>query len=65
METLFSTAEGLANCPEESQRYWLWRFISDEALAMATSNILILIIDYRVVSCTHSVILLIFFLLIP
>lgn len=45
METLFSTAEGLANCPVESQRYWLWRFISDEALAMATSNILILIID--------------------
>lgn len=65
METLFSTADGLTNCPVESHRYWLWRFISDEALAMATSNILILIIDYRVVSCTHSVILLIFFLLIP
>lgn len=37
MQTLFNTAEGLANCPPEGQQYWLWRFISDEALAMATS----------------------------
>lgn len=41
MQTLFNTADGLANCPPESLKYWLWRFISDEALAMASSNILI------------------------
>ncbi|XP_052204959.1 protein POLLEN DEFECTIVE IN GUIDANCE 1 [Diospyros lotus] len=37
LQTLFSSAEGLANCTSESRRYWIWRFISDEALAVASS----------------------------
>ncbi|CAK9149184.1 unnamed protein product [Ilex paraguariensis] len=41
MQTLFNSAEGLADSSPENMRYWLWRFISDEALAMASSNILI------------------------
>ncbi|KAJ9554116.1 hypothetical protein OSB04_018161 [Centaurea solstitialis] len=35
LQTLFNSAHGLANCPSECRRYWLWRFISDEALAVA------------------------------
>ncbi|XP_024994356.1 protein POLLEN DEFECTIVE IN GUIDANCE 1 [Cynara cardunculus var. scolymus] len=37
LQTLFNTAEGLANCSPENVRYWLWRFISDEALAVTSS----------------------------
>ncbi|XP_050233817.1 protein POLLEN DEFECTIVE IN GUIDANCE 1 [Mercurialis annua] len=37
METLFNSAEGMANCSEESTRFWIWRFICDQALAMAFS----------------------------
>ncbi|CAL5427976.1 unnamed protein product [Camellia sinensis] len=37
LQTLFNTAEGLANCSPESTKYWIWRFISDEALAVASS----------------------------
>ncbi|PSR91025.1 Protein POLLEN DEFECTIVE IN GUIDANCE like [Actinidia chinensis var. chinensis] len=37
LQTLFNSAEGLANCSPESKRYWIWRFISDEALAVASS----------------------------
>lgn len=37
LQTLFNTADGLANSSSENMRYWLWRFISDEALAVASS----------------------------
>jgi len=40
LQTLFLTAEGLANCPLESTRFWIWRFVSDQALAVVASNIL-------------------------
>ncbi|CAH2050307.1 unnamed protein product [Thlaspi arvense] len=40
LQTLFNTAEGLGNCPPENMRYWFWRFISDEALTVVSSNIL-------------------------
>jgi len=40
LQTLFLSAEGLANCPPESMRFWIWRFASDQALAVAASNIL-------------------------
>ncbi|CAI9277378.1 unnamed protein product [Lactuca saligna] len=36
LQTLFNTADGFANCSPENMRYWLWRFISDEALAAIT-----------------------------
>lgn len=39
LHTLFNSAEGLANCDQETTRYWLWRFISDEALAVTASII--------------------------
>lgn len=42
LETLFNSADGLANCSPETLSYWQWRFISDEALAVASSNILLL-----------------------
>lgn len=41
LQTLFNSAEGLANCTEENMRFWIWRFVSDQALAMAATNILI------------------------
>lgn len=37
LQTLFNSAEGLASCPPESMRLWLWRFIVDQALATAAS----------------------------
>lgn len=37
LETLFNSADGLANCSPETMSYWLWRFISDETLAVASS----------------------------
>ncbi|KAL9314068.1 hypothetical protein ACSQ67_019520 [Phaseolus vulgaris] len=40
LQTLFLSAEGLANCPHESIRFWIWRFVSDQALAVVASNIL-------------------------
>ncbi|KAH7570839.1 hypothetical protein JRO89_XS05G0204400 [Xanthoceras sorbifolium] len=40
LQTLFNSAEGLANCSEENMSFWIWRFISDQALATAASNIL-------------------------
>ncbi|KAA3454031.1 protein POLLEN DEFECTIVE IN GUIDANCE 1-like isoform X2 [Gossypium australe] len=40
-ETLFNSAEGLATCSQENMRFWIRRFVSDQALAMAFSNILI------------------------
>ncbi|KAK6242464.1 hypothetical protein SCA6_007853 [Theobroma cacao] len=42
LETLFYSAEGLANCSPEKMRFWIRRFVLDQALAMAFSNILIL-----------------------
>uniref|UniRef100_A0A161ZHW4 Protein POLLEN DEFECTIVE IN GUIDANCE 1 n=1 Tax=Daucus carota subsp. sativus TaxID=79200 RepID=A0A161ZHW4_DAUCS len=41
LHTLFNSAEGLANCDQENTNYWLWRFISDGALAVISSNILV------------------------
>ncbi|XP_022734102.1 protein POLLEN DEFECTIVE IN GUIDANCE 1-like isoform X1 [Durio zibethinus] len=37
LETLFNSAEGLANCSQEKMRFWIRRFVSDQALAMAFS----------------------------
>ncbi|KAJ7956153.1 protein POLLEN DEFECTIVE IN GUIDANCE 1 [Quillaja saponaria] len=37
LPTLFHTAEGLASCQPENMRFWIWRFISDQALAIAAS----------------------------
>ncbi|OAY29335.1 protein POLLEN DEFECTIVE IN GUIDANCE 1 [Manihot esculenta] len=37
LQTLFNSAEGLASCSEENPRFWIWRFMSDQALAMAFS----------------------------
>ncbi|XP_011070548.1 protein POLLEN DEFECTIVE IN GUIDANCE 1 [Sesamum indicum] len=39
MQALFNSADGLANCSPENMQFWLWRFISDEALAVASSII--------------------------
>ncbi|XP_043722269.1 protein POLLEN DEFECTIVE IN GUIDANCE 1-like [Telopea speciosissima] len=37
LQTLFSSAEGLANCSPENMRFWLWRFIWDQTLAVVAS----------------------------
>ncbi|XP_057731015.1 protein POLLEN DEFECTIVE IN GUIDANCE 1-like isoform X2 [Arachis stenosperma] len=37
LQTFFHSAEGLASCPPESTRFWVWRFIADESLAIAAS----------------------------
>ncbi|XVF03006.1 hypothetical protein REPUB_Repub04eG0223500 [Reevesia pubescens] len=37
LETLFNSAEGLANCSQENMKFWIRRFLSDQALAMAFS----------------------------
>ncbi|MBA0772865.1 hypothetical protein Gotri_008180, partial [Gossypium trilobum] len=42
LETLFNSAEGLANCSQENMGFWIRRFVSDQALTMAFSNILML-----------------------
>ncbi|KAL3644742.1 hypothetical protein CASFOL_009922 [Castilleja foliolosa] len=39
MQALFSSADGLANCKPENIQFWLWRFISDEALAIIVQAI--------------------------
>ncbi|XP_031100593.1 protein POLLEN DEFECTIVE IN GUIDANCE 1 [Ipomoea triloba] len=39
MQTLFTTAEDLATCSPENMQLWLWRFISDEIIAVTTSII--------------------------
>nr|DAD48738.1 TPA_asm: hypothetical protein HUJ06_018675 [Nelumbo nucifera] len=41
LPTLFSSSEGLANSSPENMRFWLWRYISDQALAIVLSNIAI------------------------
>ncbi|OIT20931.1 protein pollen defective in guidance 1 [Nicotiana attenuata] len=40
MQTLFNTAEGLANSSTENMQLWMRRFIMDEVVAVASSNIL-------------------------
>ncbi|XP_073066064.1 protein POLLEN DEFECTIVE IN GUIDANCE 1-like [Primulina eburnea] len=37
MQALFNSADGLANCSQENMRFWLRRFILDEALAVVSS----------------------------
>ncbi|XP_073287730.1 protein POLLEN DEFECTIVE IN GUIDANCE 1-like isoform X1 [Primulina huaijiensis] len=37
MQALFNSADGLANCSQENMRFWLRRFILDEALAIVSS----------------------------
>ncbi|KAG4170561.1 hypothetical protein ERO13_A12G154400v2 [Gossypium hirsutum] len=37
LETLFNSAEGLANCSQENMAFWIRRFVSDQALTMAFS----------------------------
>lgn len=39
LQMLFHSAEGLARCPPETQtmRFWIWRFISDQVLAVVTT----------------------------
>ncbi|XP_047322065.1 protein POLLEN DEFECTIVE IN GUIDANCE 1 [Impatiens glandulifera] len=37
LQTLFNSAEGLANCPSENMGYWTWRFILDETLTLLSS----------------------------
>nr|KJB78996.1 hypothetical protein B456_013G030000 [Gossypium raimondii] len=37
-ETLFNSAEGLATCSQENMKFWIRRFVSDQALAMAFSR---------------------------
>ncbi|RZB81686.1 Protein POLLEN DEFECTIVE IN GUIDANCE 1 isoform B [Glycine soja] len=41
---LFHSAEEFARCPPEteSMKFWIWRFISDQVLAVVASNILFL-----------------------
>ncbi|XP_008447821.1 protein POLLEN DEFECTIVE IN GUIDANCE 1 isoform X2 [Cucumis melo] len=39
LQTLFNSAEGLANCPPENVGFWIGRFISDQVLAVAASII--------------------------
>ncbi|KAK4718166.1 hypothetical protein R3W88_016504 [Solanum pinnatisectum] len=45
MQTLFNTAEGLANSSTESTQYWIRRFIVDEVVAVASSNILSILVN--------------------
>ncbi|KAG6592139.1 Protein POLLEN DEFECTIVE IN GUIDANCE 1, partial [Cucurbita argyrosperma subsp. sororia] len=39
LQTLFNSADGLANCPSENVGFWIGRFISDQILAVAASII--------------------------
>lgn len=58
LQTLFNTAEGLANSAPENIRFWMWRFFSDQALAVAASNILslalILILHHSYLDYSYS-----------
>ncbi|EXB37943.1 hypothetical protein L484_001155 [Morus notabilis] len=40
LQTLFNSAEGLANSSSENMSFWIWRYVCDETLAVAASNIL-------------------------
>ncbi|XP_022153683.1 protein POLLEN DEFECTIVE IN GUIDANCE 1 isoform X2 [Momordica charantia] len=37
LQTLFNSADGLANCPPENMGFWIGRFISDQVLAVTAS----------------------------
>lgn len=37
LQTLFNSAEGLASCSSDNIRYWIWRFVSDQVLAVVAS----------------------------
>lgn len=37
LQTLFNSAEGLASCSSDNIRYWIWRFLSDQVLAVVAS----------------------------
>lgn len=37
LQTLFNSAEGLSSCPPENLKFWTWRFICDQLLAVAAS----------------------------
>ncbi|KAK9105865.1 hypothetical protein Scep_022709 [Stephania cephalantha] len=37
LQTVFNSAKGLASSPPENTKHWLWRFLSDEALAIVAS----------------------------
>ncbi|KAM5566943.1 protein POLLEN DEFECTIVE IN GUIDANCE 1 [Rosa sericea] len=39
LQTLFNSADGLASCPTENMRFWIWRFTCDQALAVTASII--------------------------
>ncbi|KAI3824350.1 hypothetical protein L1987_05808 [Smallanthus sonchifolius] len=48
LQTLFNTADGLANASSENMKHLLWKFISDEVLAVASSNILFHAITFNI-----------------
>uniref|UniRef100_A0A3Q7GVV0 Protein POLLEN DEFECTIVE IN GUIDANCE 1 n=1 Tax=Solanum lycopersicum TaxID=4081 RepID=A0A3Q7GVV0_SOLLC len=54
MQTLFNTAEGLANSSTENTQYWVRRFIVDEVVAVASSNILLYFGQYQEISFLAS-----------
>ncbi|CAN1248556.1 Protein POLLEN DEFECTIVE IN GUIDANCE 1 [Linum perenne] len=35
-QTLFNSAEGLASCTQENIRFWIWRFVADQAITLST-----------------------------
>lgn len=51
LETLFYSAETLANCSEENRSSCTWKFFYDLALATASSNILLLQCSFLFVAC--------------
>lgn len=59
LQTLFNSTEGLASCPPENRRIWVWRFIFDEALAMGASNILHLLMIISFISIMEIYVLVI------
>ncbi|KAJ6351089.1 hypothetical protein OIU78_007088 [Salix suchowensis] len=50
-QDLFNSPEGLASCSPENMRFWILRFVSDQALATAFSNILALGCFTNLYSC--------------
>lgn len=39
LQTLFNSAEGLVSSPPENMNFWIWRYMCDQALAVAASII--------------------------
>ncbi|KAD7117597.1 hypothetical protein E3N88_04865 [Mikania micrantha] len=52
LQTLFNTADSLANSSSDNMRNWLWKFISDEVLAVASSNILFNVVIFAITLST-------------